>query len=252
MVPVDIAAIGATLVTLHLFFRKDIPPAYDLVLLKSPANAIKDPATFRTGWIVLILLLVGFFVLEPLGIPVSAIAAAGAIILLAVAKRGHAINTGKVLRGAPWQIVIFSLGMYLVVYGLRNAGLTEYLSGVLNVLADKGLWAATLGTGFLTAFLSSIMNNMPSVLVGALSIDGSTATGVIKEAMIYANVIGCDLGPKITPIGSLATLLWLHVLSQKNMTISWGYYFRTGIVMTLPVLFVTLAALALRLSFTLS
>ncbi|STR52279.1 Arsenic efflux pump protein [Klebsiella oxytoca] len=169
-----------------------------------------------------------------------------------MAKRGHAINTGKVLRGAPWQIVIFSLGMYLVVYGLRNAGLTEYLSGGLNVLADKGLWAATLGTGFLMAFLSSIMNNMPSVLVGALSIDESTATGVIKEAMIYANVIGCDLGPKITPIGSLATLLWLHVLSQKNMTITWGYYFRTGIVMTLPVLFVTLAALALRLSFTLS
>lgn len=99
----------------------------------------------------------------------------------------------------PPQIVIFSLGMYLVVYGLRNAGLTEYLSGVLNVLADNGLWAATLGTGFLTAFLSSIMNNMPTVLVGALSIDGSTASGVIKEAMVYANVIGCDLGPKNYP-----------------------------------------------------
>jgi arsenical pump membrane protein len=197
MVPVDIAAIIATLVMLHLFFRKDIPPTYDLALLKAPAKAIKDLATFRTGWIVLILLLVGFFVLEPLGIPVSAIAAVGAVILFAVAKRGHAINTGKVLRGAPWQIVIFSLGMYLVVYGLRNAGLTEYLSGVLNVLADKGLWAATFGTGFLTAFLSSIMNNMPTVLVGALSIDGSTATGVIKEAMIYANVIGCDLDRKL-------------------------------------------------------
>ncbi|EIH1674886.1 arsenite efflux transporter membrane subunit ArsB, partial [Escherichia coli O157] len=215
------------------------------------AKAIKDPATFRTGWVVLLLLLVGFFVLEPMGIPVSAIAAVGAAVLFAVAKKGHGINTGKVLRGAPWQIVIFSLGMYLVVYGLRNAGLTDYLSDVLNELADKGLWAATLGTGFLTALLSSIMNNMPTVLIGALSIDGSTATGVIKEAMIYANVIGCDLGPKITPIGSLATLLWLHVLSQKNMTITWGYYFRTGIVMTLPVLFVTLAALALRLSVTL-
>ena len=251
MVPVDIAAIAATLGMLHLFFRKDIPASYDLERLKEPAKAIKDPATFRTGWVVLLLLLAGFFVLEPMGIPVSAIAAVGALILFAVAKRGHAINTGKVLRGAPWQSVIFSLGMDLVVYGLRNAGLTEYLSGVLNALANNGLWAATLGTGFLTAFLSSVMNNMPTVLVGALSIDGSSASGVIKEAMIYANVIGCDLGPKITPIGSLATLLWLHVLAQKDMTIAWGYYFRVGIIMTLPVLLVTLSALALRLSLTL-
>ncbi|AVR04255.1 arsenic transporter [Pluralibacter gergoviae] len=251
MVPVDLAAIVTTLAMLHLFFRRDIPATYDAALLKTPASAIKDPATFRAGWIVLAVLLAGFFILEPLGIPVSAIAAAAAVILFAVAKMGRTIDTGKVLRGAPWQIVIFSLGMYLVVYGLRNAGLTEFLSDVLNVLAEKGLLAATFGTGFLTAFLSSVMNNMPTVLVGALSIDGSTASGVIKEAMIYANVIGCDLGPKITPIGSLATLLWLHVLSRKNMTITWGYYFRTGIIMTLPVLFVTLAALALRLSVTL-
>ncbi|CAI0728287.1 Arsenic efflux pump protein [Serratia proteamaculans] len=251
MVPVNLAAIAATLVMLHLFFRRDIPARYDVSLLKMPASAIKDPATFRAGWIVLLFLLVGFFVLEPLGIPVSAIAAVGAAVLFVVAKRGHVINTGKVLRGAPWQIVIFSLGMYLVVYGLRNAGLTEYLSAVLNMLADKGLWAATFGTGFLTAFMSSVMNNMPTVLIGALSIDGSAATGIVREAMIYANIIGCDLGPKITPIGSLATLLWLHVLAQKNMTITWGYYFRTGIIMTLPVLFVTLAALVWRLSVTL-
>ncbi|MCQ4104150.1 arsenic transporter [Erwinia persicina] len=249
MVPVNLAAIAATLVMLHLFFRRDIPAVYDVSLLKEPKDAIRDVNTFKTGWLVLFLLLVGFFGLEPLGVPVSLVAATCALLLLAVAKQGRVINTVNVLRGAPWQIVIFSLGMYLVVYGLRNAGLTHYLSSVLNQLAEKGLWAATLGTGFMTAFLSSVMNNMPTVLVGALSIDGSTATGVIKEAMIYANVIGSDLGPKITPIGSLATLLWLHVLSQKNIKITWGYYFRVGLVMTIPVLFVTLAALALRLSF---
>ncbi|OAT46905.1 arsenic efflux pump protein [Proteus hauseri ATCC 700826] len=249
MIPVDIAAIMATLIMLHWFFRKDIPKSYDVLKLAAPISAIKDNTTFKAGWFVLLLLLVGFFVLEPLGVPISAIAALGALVLYIIAAKGKVINTTKVLKGAPWQIVIFSLGMYLVVYGLRNAGLTYYLSEILNILADNGLWIATLGTGFITAFLSSIMNNMPTVLIGALSIEGSNATGLIQQAMIYANVIGADLGPKITPIGSLATLLWLHVLSQKNMTITWGYYFKTGIIMTIPVLTVTLIALALRLSF---
>ncbi|MET3816193.1 arsenic transporter [Pantoea sp. UYEF8] len=249
MVPVNLASVAATLVMLLLFFRRDIPHSYDLSKLKSPGEAIRDRRTFNAGWLVLILLLVGFFGLEPLGVPVSLVAAVAAAILLAVARRGRVIDTGKVLKGAPWQIVIFSLGMYLVVYGLQNAGLTDYLSAVLNRFAEHGLWGATLGTGLLTALLSSVMNNMPTVLVGALSIDGSSAQGVVREAMVYANIIGCDLGPKITPIGSLATLLWLHVLAQRNITISWGYYCRVGIVMTLPVLLVTLTALALRLSF---
>ena len=248
MVPVNIAAVLASLVVLMLYFRRSLPASYDVTQLKVPSAAIKDPATFRAGGVVLVLLLVGFFGLEPLGVPVSAVAAVGAVLLLAVAARGTAISTGKVLRGAPWQIVIFSLGMYLVVYGLRNAGLTERIAGLLNIFAQSGVWGAAMGTGFLTALLSSVMNNMPTVLIGALSIDASSATGVVKEAMIYANVIGCDLGPKITPIGSLATLLWLHVLVKKGTTIAWGYYFKVGIVLTVPVLFVTLAALALRLS----
>lgn len=101
MVPVDIAAIIATLVMLHLFFRKDIPPTYELARLKEPAKAIKDPATFRTGWVVLLLLLVGFFVLEPMGIPVSAIAAVGAAVLFAVAKKVMVLTPVKCCAARP-------------------------------------------------------------------------------------------------------------------------------------------------------
>ena len=248
MVPVNFAAVAAALGMLLLVFRRDIPVRYDVRQLKSPASAIKDTATFKMGWVVLALLLIGFFGLEPMGVPISAVAAAGSALLLGVAARGHVIPVRKVLLGAPWQIVVFSLGMYLVVYGLRNQGLTAELAVLLNYFATLGVWGAAFGTGFLTAALSSVMNNMPTVLVGALSIDASQATGVVRQAMIYANVIGSDLGPKMTPIGSLATLLWLHVLAKKNLTITWGYYFKVGVVLTVPVLAVTLAALALRLT----
>lgn len=248
MTPVNIASVVGSLGVLSLYFRRSIPSSYDISQLKAPNEAIRDPATFRAGWAVLVLLLIGFFGLEPLGVPISMVAATGSLILLAVAARGHVINTRKVVREAPWQIVIFSLGMYLVVYGLRNEGLTGYITSLLDFFAGYGVWGATIGTGFLAAFLSSIMNNMPTVLIGALSIDATNATGVVKEAMIYANVIGCDLGPKITPIGSLATLLWLHVLARKNTVITWGYYFQVGIVLTVPVLLVTLVTLAMWLS----
>ncbi|NUT76903.1 arsenic transporter [Pseudomonas sp. C1C7] len=248
MMPVNLVSVAATLVVLMWFFRRDIPADYDPGQLELPASAIHDKATFYAGWAVLVILLLGCFALEPLGIPISAISAVCAALLLFIAGRGHKISTRKVMKGAPWHIVIFSLGMYLVVYGLRNAGLTAYLAGWLNGFAAYGVWGAAMGTGVLTALLSSIMNNLPTVLIGLLSIDASQATGVVKEAMIYANVIGSDLGPKITPIGSLATLLWLHVLERKNIRIGWGAYFRVGIVLTVPVLLVTLAALAVRLS----
>ncbi len=247
MVPVNIVSVAATLLVLMIYFRKDIPQTFDESALKEPASAIRDRRTFVAGWLVLAMLLAGFFLLEDTGVPVSIIASAGALILWLVAGSGHVIRTRKVLKNAPWSIVFFSLGMYLVVYGLRNAGLTDYITSVLNELAQQGIWAATVGTGVITALLSSVMNNLPTVLIGALSIEATHSTGIIRDAMIYANVIGSDLGPKITPVGSLATLLWLHVLARKGVRISWGYYFKVGIVLTLPVLLITLAALVLRL-----
>lgn len=254
MVPVDLVALLATLAVLWAFYRRQVPSSYPLAQLEAPASAIRDPVVFRAAFPLLGVLLAAYFVLAPLGVPVAFVTGAAALVLLALAGRwlrggrGAVVPVGKVLRGAPWQIVVFSLGMYLVVYGLRNAGLTGHLASALVWLAGHGLWAAAISTGFGAALLSSVMNNMPGVLVGALSIDQARAIpAATRELMVYANVIGCDLGPKFTPIGSLATLLWLHVLARKDITITWGQYMRVGLTITPPVLLIVLAALALWL-----
>ncbi len=249
MVPVNIVSVIATLVVLWVAYARHIPKHYEIDNLSLPQSAIKDPLVFKAAFPLLTLLLVAYFATESLGLVISVVTGIAALVLMAIAGRwwqggrDTKFSVTHILRKAPWQIVLFSIGMYLVVYGLGNAGLTAYGAQVLNWLGQQGNVVATLGTGFLSAIVASIMNNMPSTLIGALAIDSAQVPAATRELMIYANVIGNDLGPKFTPIGSLATLLWLHVLAEKDYKISWGQYMKVGLLITPPVLFITLLAL---------
>jgi arsenical pump membrane protein len=230
-----VVSVITSIVFLWLILRKDIPKTVDISLLKEPKSVIKNMNLFYFSWFFLGFLLCAYFLGDAYDLPISIFALGGAIVFLIIATMSKAVKPIHIIKEAPWQVVWFSIGLYIVVYGLKNAGLTDYLTIVLKDLSLRGDTIAVIGTGFIAAFLSAIMNNMPTIMIMDIALND-----IGNQAMIYANIVGCNLGPKMTPFGSLATLLWLHVLAKKGVKISFAQYSKFGLIITPPVLFVVL------------
>ena len=237
IIPFIVSVIAST-IFLWLILRKDIPKTVDITLLKEPKSVIKNMKLFYFSWVFLAFLLCAYFLGDAYDLPISIFALGGATIFLIIATISKSVMPLKIIKEAPWQVVWFSIGLYIVVYGLKNAGLTDYLAIILKELSLKGETIAVLGTGFIAAFLSAIMNNMPTIMIMDIALND-----IQNQAMIYANIVGCNLGPKMTPFGSLATLLWLHVLAKKGVKISFIKYSKFGFIITPPVLAIVLLSL---------
>ena len=237
IIPFIVSVIAST-IFLWLILRKDIPKTVDITLLKEPKSVIKNMKLFYFSWVFLAFLLCAYFLGDAYDLPISIFALGGATIFLIIATISKSVEPVKIIKEAPWQIVWFSIGLYIVVYGLKNAGLTDYLAIILKDLSLRGETIAVLGTGFIAAFLSAIMNNMPTIMIMDIALND-----IQNQAMIYANIVGCNIGPKMTPFGSLATLLLLHVLAKKGVKISFAQYSKFGFIITPPVLLIVLLAL---------
>jgi len=237
----NLLAIFASIGVLWIYFRKDIPLTIDVSQLPEASLVIKNQTMFKFSWVFLALLMLGYFIGDHYHLPVSVFALGGALLFLAIANHYKAVKPIMTIKAAPWQVVWFSIGLYVVVYGLKNAGLTEVIASWIATFTTHGDSFAIIATGFLSAIISSIMNNMPTIMVMDIAIDHVGYIG--NEALVYANILGANLGPKMTPIGSLATLLWLHVLAQKGVKITWSEYMKVGLVITPPVLLVALLGL---------
>ena len=239
----NIISIFASLVVLYVYFNRSIPKTYDETMVQTPMSAIQHKTLFTITWYCIAFLIVGYICSEMFSIPISLITSLAALFLLICGSYFRVIHVPTVIKNAPWAIIFFSIGMYVIVYGLKNVGLTTIITSVITLFIKKGSFLATIGTGFLAAFLSSIMNNLPTIMINSIALKDIYATEIAQQLTIYANIIGTNLGPKITPIGSLATLIWLHVLRRDGIYISWAYYFKIGLILTIPTLTVTLISL---------
>jgi len=234
-----LVSVCISVIVLWVVLQNDIPKQIDISLLKDEESVLKNKTLFHFSWFFLAVLLSGYVIGDIYKIPISIFALGGGMVFLFIAASFKSVSIVQTIKSAPWQIVWFSIGLYIVVYGLKNAGLTDALADVLKGLYKDDL-SAIMTTGFISAILSAVMNNMPTIMIMDISIEDLN-----NPILAYANIIGANLGPKMTPFGSLATLLWLHVLSKKGIQIGFWQYTKFGLLVTPPVLFVVLLSLYL-------
>jgi len=209
------------------------------------SHPLKDPAagSERSKFMYKILLFVflvriSLFAASYVHFPVSLMAVAGSVALLIWRWAHLKISPADMLKKTPWYILIFAFSMYIIIYGLNNIGLTEWLVGFLTPIVSGSLLNASVFMGLLLSLLSNLFNNHPALMVGTIALMEMGLDPLTLKISYLASVIGSDMGSLLLPIGTLATLMWMHIVRKGGVHISWGQYMKvTAIVIPVSVIF---------------
>ena len=241
-----LASIVVSFLGLRLAFRRSIPERFDW----SPtlARRPRDRRLLLLCGVVLAITLLGFFTDSITGIPTWLVAFIGAAVLLGIHVSVGRERALPILRGVSWDVLAFVLGIFVVVLGLRHAGLTHAIGVLLSHLESKGAAVLTGGTSLLAAVASSVMNNHPTADMMGWAIRDLNAAPLTARAMAFSALIGGDLGPKMLPIGSLAAMIWFRLLRDRGVQIPYSLYVKIGVPVTLAAIAASVLVLNAELS----
>lgn len=252
------ATLGLILLATLLFlrFKKVIPktiPTKVNGLSLSAYHPLKQSSVYtidknRTKFVRNILIFVlavrlSLFVASYFSIPLSLISVIGSFILLGWRWAYLKVPPSDMLKKTPWYIIVFAFSMYVIIYGLNNIGLTDALIHIMTPMVSGSLLHTSVLMGVLLTLLSNVFNNHPALMVGTITLTNMPLDTVSLKVAYLANVIGSDIGALLLPIGTLATLMWMHIVRSGNIKISWSEYIKITVVIIPPTLLFTLVIL---------
>jgi arsenical pump membrane protein len=242
MIAPQLVALLTTYALLRWHFRRDLPSGFDGESLPEPESVVPNRVYFLVCVTVLVIVLIGYFLAPLVGLEPYVIAFAGSGVL---AIAGAA--TGRVrIRAAgelSWGLFPFVVGLFIAVQGLENLG----------TVGVSARWLAHLGPGSpgqlftaagATAFASNIMNNLPAALIARSVLLASHA----HTGTVLASLVGADVGPMITPFGSLATMLVLALARREGEEVHTGKLVMLGLWTVPGIVLATALALAISLA----
>ena len=229
----SLVVIAINLGIFYLRYRKQLRGSFEIDHLPTAEKAVRHKAYFRYTLWVLAFVAPSYVIASAFQFPLSLVAIAGGLLLLAGAlfwKRTTLLEAGK---GTSWPIFGFIAGMFVVVRAIEDTGLTLKLGKLLLHLSRGTSFGAVMVGTFGSALGTNLINNVPMAVVMNSSLGTvQHAAPAIRNGFVAATMFGCDLGPNLTTVGSLATILWLLILRQRDVDVSGLDYFKVGVVVT--------------------
>jgi arsenical pump membrane protein len=214
-----------------------------------PSPIFKDKAKFMQNVLLFVFCVrLSLFLASYIHVPVEAVAVLGSLLLLIWRWIYLRISPQDMFRKIPWHILVFAFGMYVIIFGLNNLGLTKLLVSFFEPLVSGDLLNASLMMGGLLTVMSTLFNNHPALMIGTLTLTKMGLDPLTLKLSYLASVIGSDIGSLLLPIGTLASLLWMGILKQYKVKISWKDYVKITIIVIPPTLLFTLTCLAFWVS----
>ncbi len=183
------------------------------------------------------------FVASYVNIPIEIVAVFGSVVLLLWRWYHLRTNPIDILKKTPWHILIFAFSMYVIIYGMHNVGLTALLVRLCEPIVNQGLFQASIIMGGLVSVLSNLFNNHPALMIGTITLTEMGLDPITLKTIYLANIIGSDIGSLLLPIGTLASLLWLHILRKNKLRVTWKDYLSVTLIVIPITTIVTLTIL---------
>ncbi|KZZ86427.1 ArsB/NhaD family transporter [Bacillus sp. SJS] len=166
-----------------------------------------------------------------LGLSLSFLSIAGVLLLYLFTRKTYQISMRRTLTKAPWHVFLFAFAMYILIYGLNNVGITAELTKYMaDMIKSMPLAESSITIALVTAALSNLINNHPALMLMMMALSDLHLNPIILKASYMAIIIGSDIGSLVTPIGTLATLLWLYILKENGIKIKWKSYMKVTLL----------------------
>lgn len=229
LLPASLAAIAITVAVFMALFWRTVDRAFVFDWKAAVAAASAERSFFVPVVAALAVLAIAYIAASALLWPLGVVATAGGLVLLGISAARRRLSVDHLRAHVSPALFVYIAALFVLIRAVEDAGLTTELVAGAVARADD---AATAVAGGLlgSAVTSNLVNNLPAVLVFVSGAQSGGVHAALRAPFLFGALAGADLGPNLTPVGALSTMLWLVIVRRRGVEVSAWDFFRIGVI----------------------